>query len=301
MYTDIRKLPWIERLPEKIKPLAYIMRLDRPIGTWLLLLPALWSLVLSYKTHENEIELNTLFVYIILFSIGAIIMRGAGCIINDLWDKDLDMQVERTSLRPLASGVISVKQTFLFLAGLLFLGLIILLHMNTLTIILGVLSLVFIITYPLMKRITWWPQAFLGLTFNFGVLMGWTAVTGNLSPSAMLLYIGGFFWTLGYDTIYAHQDITDDSMIGIKSTARLFKDKSKIFVGLFYALAFLLFMSAILTATQSIQPLYLCACSGILLAYQIYTWNLNEQESALAMFKANKDFGLLLLLGICFI
>lgn len=301
MYTDIRKLTWIERLPEKIKPLAYLMRLDRPIGTWLLLLPALWSLVLAYKTSTSDMELRTLFTFITLFSIGAIIMRGAGCIINDLWDRDLDMQVERTRFRPLASGTISIKQTFLFLIGLLLLGLLILLQMNATTIILGVLSLVFITIYPFMKRITWWPQAFLGLTFNFGALMGWTAITGDLSLSAILLYIGGFFWTLGYDTIYAHQDITDDLLIGIKSTARLFKDKSKIFVGLFYTIAFLMFMSAIMIATQSVHPLYLCACSGILLIFQIHTWNINEQENALEMFKANKEFGLLLLLGICFI
>lgn len=301
MYTDIRKIRPIERLPEKFKPYAYLMRLDRPIGTWLLLLPALWSIVLAYKTAETEVSLIELLGIILLFAIGALVMRGAGCTVNDLWDRNLDKKVERTSIRPLAADIVSIRQALLFLCVLLLIGLIILLQFNTLTLELGVLSLVFVATYPLMKRITWWPQAFLGLTFNFGALMGWAAITGDISLSATLLYIGGFFWTIGYDTIYAHQDIKDDALIGIKSTARLFGDKSRVFVGLFYTIAFLFFMFAIVEATNNIEPLYLCGVSGVILLYQILKWRTGDQENSLQMFKSNKEFGLLLLLGICFI
>ena len=297
MFTDIRKWKVIESLPSKIRPYAYLMRLDRPIGTYLLLFPALWSISLSYLTTESSLSGLGFITLIILFSVGALIMRSAGCIINDIWDRNLDQKVERTRERPLASGVISLKQAVGFLIILLSLGALILLQLNSLTIVLGFVSLVFVIAYPAMKRITWWPQAFLGLTFNFGALMGWTAVTGELSLVPVLLYSGGFFWTLGYDTIYAHQDIEDDVMAGVKSTARIFQEKSKIWVAGFYALCTLLLLSAVILATGKIYSALIAMPAFSILLYQLFSWNLESKPSSLAMFKANALFGGLFLLS----
>ena len=291
MFTDIRKWKVIESLPSKIRPYAYLMRLDRPIGTYLLLFPALWSISLSYLTTESSLSGLGFIALIILFSVGALIMRSAGCIINDIWDRNLDQKVERTRERPLASGVISLKQAVGFLTILLCLGALILFQLNALTIVLGFLSLVFVIAYPAMKRITWWPQAFLGLTFNFGALMGWTAVTGELSIIPVLLYSGGFFWTLGYDTIYAHQDVEDDVMAGVKSTARIFQEKSKIWVAGFYALRTLLLLSAVILATGQIYSGLIAMPAFSILLYQLFSWNLDSKPSSLAMFKANALFG----------
>lgn len=291
MFTDIRKWKVIESLPSKIRPYAYLMRLDRPIGTYLLLFPALWSISLSYLTTESSLSGLGFITLIILFSVGALIMRSAGCIINDIWDRNLDQKVERTRERPLASGVISLKQAVGFLIILLSLGALILFQLNALTIVLGFVSLVFVIAYPAMKRITWWPQAFLGLTFNFGALMGWTAVTGELSLVPVLLYSGGFFWTLGYDTIYAHQDIEDDVMAGVKSTARIFQEKSKIWVTGFYALCTLLLLSAVILATGQIYSALITMPAFSILLYQLFSWNLESKPSSLAMFKANALFG----------
>ncbi len=289
-YTDIRKLPWIERFPANMRPFLYVMRLDRPVGIWLLLLPAVWSIVLA--GHGGEIKIISLFV------LGAIVMRGAGCVINDLWDKDLDQQVERTRTRPLASGVLKIKHALVFLGGLLSLGLVILLQMNGLTIGLGIVSLGFVILYPLMKRITWWPQAFLGLTFNFGALMGWSAVTGTLSFPAVLLYIGGFFWTLGYDTVYAHQDTDDDALIGIKSTARLFGTHSKLWIGGFYVLCAVCLMSAVFMVHISWMSVVVCCPAFMILALQITRFDPESQTRCLENFKLNSVFGVLFLGGL---
>jgi 4-hydroxybenzoate polyprenyltransferase len=188
-----------------VRPYALLMRLDRPIGWWLLLLPGWWAIALAGGGVQGLSGWD--WTMLVLFFFGAIIMRGAGCIVNDLWDRDLDAKVERTKARPLASGEVQIWQACAFLAVLLFLGLLILLATDSAVAFwLGLLSLSFIVAYPYMKRITWWPQAFLGLTFNFGVPMGWAAATGFLSWPALFLYAGAFFWTLGYDTIYAHQD-----------------------------------------------------------------------------------------------
>ena len=182
----------------------------------------------------------------ILFGIGAIVMRAAGCVINDLWDRDLDKKVERTKERPLAAGTVNAKQAMSFLAGLLTAGLLILLSMNRLTVILGIMTIPLIIAYPLMKRLTWWPQAFLGITFNFGALMGYSAISGSIGISSLLLYLGGICWTLGYDTVYAHQDKEDDALAGIKSTALLFGSESGKWVKRFYELTTLLLVFAVL-------------------------------------------------------
>jgi len=274
------------------------MRIDRPIGIWLLLLPSLWSIALATGGIQN-FSILTLKTTL-LFTVGAIIMRGAGCVINDLWDRDLDKKVERTKARPLAAGDITPKQASLFLAALLIMGFIILLQFNVLTVIIGVLTLPLIAIYPLMKRITNYPQFILGLTFNFGALMGWTAITGTLDAPAILLYCGGILWTIGYDTIYAHQDIEDDAVIGVKSTALIWKENSKKIVSLLYALTIgALFFALILKHGLTAELVLLCA-PGYHLARQIKTWNVTSQKSALKTFKSNQMTGLIILV-LCLI
>lgn len=269
------------------------MRLDRPIGIWLLLLPGWWSILLM----SGGIMKMTLWGWwcFILFGIGAVIMRGAGCVINDLWDRELDKQVERTKSRPIASGEISPFKALVFLATLLLIGLLILYAFDRATFILGIVTLPLIATYPIMKRITWWPQAFLGLTFNFGALMGGSAITGTLDPPAILLYLGGIFWTIGYDTIYAHQDIEDDATAGIKSTARLFQDNSVKWVGRFYGISLICFLLA-LSLGGIHAALILLPTAHI--AWQLIEWKPDDPASSLKIFKSNRDFGLLVL-AIC--
>ncbi len=296
-HTDIKRLDWIERkLPAKIRPYAYLARLDRPIGIWLLLLPGWWSIILAsggfWDMNSHE------WLLMVLFGIGAIVMRAAGCVINDLWDRDLDKQVERTKSRPLASGDISVKQAIVFLAGLLTTGLIILLQMNLSTIILGIVTIPLIITYPYMKRLTWWPQAFLGITFNFGVLMGWAAVTGTVSISCLILYAAAICWTIGYDTIYAQQDKEDDALAGMKSTALLFGEQSPIWVKKFYEGTTVLLFFATLLATGSLFSAFCVLLATSHLLWQITDWNPEDHTSSLAIFKSNRDFALLVALAL---
>ena len=271
------------------------MRLDRPIGWWLLLLPGWWGIMLGANGITGMYFHD--YLLMILFLFGAIIMRGAGCIINDFWDRDLDKQVERTKTRPLASGQISILHAAVFLFFLLFTAFIILLQTSWVTIGLGMLSLFFVGTYPLMKRITWWPQAFLGLTFNFGALMGWGAATHHLGWEPWILYAAGFFWTLGYDTIYAHQDTADDELVGIKSTALLFGDRSKFWVGKFYLAAIILIALSSWLAGSGLISLALLIIPGIHLMRQISDWNLYDPENSLYIFKSNRNFGLLVLLS----
>lgn len=291
-HTDIHHTGWIAHLPHAVRPFALLMRLDRPIGTWLLLLPGWWAIVLAAggATHMNK---HDWFIFA-AFGIGAIIMRGAGCVINDLWDRRLDRAVERTANRPLAAGTVSVPAAFAFLIVLLLCGLGILLQLHFTAIILGFLSAILVALYPAMKRITWWPQAFLGLTFNFGALIGWAAVTGVVGLPALALYAAGFFWTLGYDTIYAHQDKEDDARIGIKSTALLLGEKSRAWVAGFYGACFILLATAI-GITAGVWGIIALIPAGIHLIRQIRAWNLNSQTSSLAIFRSNRDFGLLVL------
>ena len=297
-YTDIRINGWISRLPEKWQPYAVLMRLDRPIGWWLLLLPGWWGIVLGANGVTGMYAYDVRLM--ILFLLGAVIMRGAGCIINDLWDRDLDKQVERTKLRPLASGQITIVNAVIFLFFLLFTALIILLQTSAVTIGLGMLSLLFVATYPLMKRITWWPQAFLGITFNFGALMGWGAATFYVGWVALALYAAGFFWTLGYDTIYAHQDKNDDALVGIKSTALLFGERSKFWVGIFYTLSMALIVLASYLAGSGLISLALLILPAIHLFRQVTDWDMNDPENSLYIFKSNRNFGLLVLLSFAF-
>jgi 4-hydroxybenzoate polyprenyltransferase len=294
-HTDINQTGWIARIPAPARPYILLMRLDRPVGTWLLLLPGWWAVMMA---AGGILALNgrdaALFA---LFGAGAVIMRGAGCVINDLWDRRLDREVERTRERPLASGAVSVTGALVFLSLLLLAGLAILLQMNIVAILLGVLSMFLVVGYPAMKRITWWPQAFLGLTFNFGALIGWAAVTGALSVPAILLYAAGFFWTLGYDTIYAHQDMEDDARIGIKSTALRLGHKSWIWIARFYALSWLLLLLAFVVNGSGPLGLIILTGAGWHLSWQLKRWKPEDPVSSLAIFRSSRDTGLIVLLA----
>lgn len=295
-HTDIATPIWIEHLPPRLRPFLYLARIDRPIGIWLLLLPGLWSITLaSGGWRGTDLDMAWLFG---LFALGAVVMRAAGCVVNDLWDRKLDRMVARTRTRPLASGTIGVTGALLFLASLLILGLLILLQTSPVTILLGILSLPMIAAYPAMKRITWWPQLFLGLTFNFGALMGWSAVTGIIEPPALLLYSAGIFWTLAYDTAYAHQDIEDDALAGIKSTARLFSDHGKPWVTGFYAAATILLCMAGYAAGAGGAYFATIAAACALALWLCARWDPKDPVSCLKFFKASRNFGLLILVAM---
>ncbi|MFC7048977.1 4-hydroxybenzoate octaprenyltransferase [Emcibacter nanhaiensis] len=300
---DTVRSSWVHRFaPAATVPYLQLMRADRPIGTWLLLWPCLWSIALAshwqYWRPENWEFYLPHISYLILFSIGAYVMRGAGCVVNDLADIKFDAQVERTRERPLPSGRVSVKQALLFLGGLCLLGLLILLQFNVMVVKLGVLSLTLVVTYPFMKRITYWPQFFLGLTFNWGALMGWAAVTGGLEWPSIILYIGGIFWTLGYDTIYAHQDKEDDALIGVKSTALKLGKSTPAWLIIFYGITAVLF-----TIAGGMTGLGLGFYVGIMAAtvhllWQIWSLEMDNTERCLKLFKSNRDFGAIIFASI---
>jgi len=266
------------------------MRLHQPTGIWLLLWPCWWAILMA---GEN-ISLALLFYFLI----GSVVMRGAGCIINDLWDRDIDRRVERTRNRPLASGELSVKQGLYLLAMLFLIAFIILLQLNLMVWLLAIASLFFVAVYPVMKRITWWPQAFLGLTFNFGALMGWAAVTGTVTTSALLLYAAGFFWTLGYDTIYAHQDKRDDTKVGVKSTALCLGTRTKTAVLGFYFLSTVCLMTAGWVSSQNTHYFFGVALFGLHLLWQIARVNLDNPADCMQVFKSNSLAGALIVLGL---
>jgi 4-hydroxybenzoate polyprenyltransferase len=291
-YSDIMEGSLLERLaPANWHPYMRLMRLDRPIGTWLLLLPAWWSIALSATFWHG------LWLFV-LFGVGAVVMRGAGCVVNDIVDREFDRKVERTRDRPLASGAITLQQASLFLLALLALGLAILLCLNHFTVVLGALSLLLVFPYPLMKRITYWPQAWLGLTFNWGALMGWSAVTGSLDLAPILLYGGGILWTLGYDTIYAHQDKDDDLEVGIKSTALRFGEATPWWLLRFYGGALgLIWLAGLLSGMKLIFTVGLLI-AGLQLMWQIYTLKMDEPADCLAKFRSNRVFGWIVLVAI---
>ena len=290
--TDVPDQSWIDLyIPSILKPYCRLARLDRPIGTWLLLLPCWWSLALASSGWPN-------LFYVCLFGLGALVMRGAGCTINDLVDKDFDGKVARTSTRPIASGDISILKALLFLGLQMGLGLLILIQLNTFTIWLGISSLCLIVIYPFMKRITYWPQVFLGLVFNWGALVGWTTITGELSAAPLIIYAGGFFWTLGYDTIYAHQDKADDILLGVKSTALKFGDHSKLWISAFYVISLILFGVSghiVSLAWPFFGGIIICAFQ---LVWQIKTLDIDDPKNCLRRFKSNRDFGLILFVAI---
>lgn len=270
------------------------MRLDKPIGTWLLYLPCTWSIGLAAEAGCLP-DLSMLA----LFGTGAVLMRGAGCTINDMWDRDYDKKVERTASRPIAAGEVSRFQSLVFLGGQLSLALGVLLCLNYYSIALGAASLALVVTYPLMKRITYWPQFVLGLTFNWGALLGWSAVRGSCDWSVCLpLYFSGVMWTLIYDTIYAHQDKRDDMTIGVKSTALRFGDQTKPWLSCF-SVAMLVGLTLTGMNCDQTLPYYgALAVTGAHLGHQIYTLDILKAEDCWKKFSSNRTVGFILFLGI---
>ena len=292
--SDIQVGDWIDRLaPAATRPYLRLARLDRPIGTWLLLFPCWWSTALAAEPGAGPD-----WGLMLLFAIGALVMRGAGCTVNDIVDRDIDAKVARTAGRPLPSGQITLNQAFGFLALQLAIGLLVLFQLSTLAIWLGIASLALIVAYPFMKRITWWPQAFLGLTFNWGALLGWATVRGELGWPAISLYVAGIFWTLFYDTIYAHQDKADDALIGVKSTAlRLGKDTKTWLAGFGAIMILLLVVTAMATGLAWPAKLGIIGVAGHLI-WQLLTVDLDHAEDCRAKFNSNRYIGWILLAGI---
>tara|TARA_B100001123_G_scaffold378955_1_gene447474 strand:- start:746 stop:1609 length:864 start_codon:yes stop_codon:yes gene_type:complete len=280
---------------KKIQVLIQLTRLNKPIGIMLLFWPCAWGLTLAYYFNG---ETNLYLKYLLLFFLGSVLMRSAGCIFNDIVDKNLDKKVKRTQKRPIASGKISILESFSFVVFLCLIALLILLQFNWLTIILGLSSMILAFTYPYMKRITYWPQLFLGLTFNWGIIMGWSSITNNISLEPLILYFGAIFWTLGYDTIYGLQDIKDDEIIGIKSTSIKFKNSAKTFVGVCYTLC-VLFILILCFMLEIDKYLFLLSIFFIMsLIYQIRFFKTTNPNSCLAAFKSNNITGLLVFLFI---
>jgi 4-hydroxybenzoate polyprenyltransferase len=287
---------WVDTIaPAWSRPYLRLARLDRPIGSWLLLLPCWWSAALAAIAARSA---GPSLVHIALFLVGAFAMRGAGCTWNDIVDRDLDGSVERTRSRPIPSGQVSVKQAFGFLLLQALVGLAVLISFNRFTIALGIASLAIVAVYPFMKRITYWPQIVLGLAFSWGALMGWAAALGRLGIPPLLLYAGSISWVIGYDTIYAHQDREDDALIGIKSTALLFGERTKPMLSLFYALAVLLIAAAGYSAGAGLVfGIGLLAFAGHL-AWQVARLDIDDPDRCLALFKSDRDAGLILFAGL---
>jgi 4-hydroxybenzoate polyprenyltransferase len=287
---------WVDSIaPSWSRPYLRLSRLDRPIGSWLLLLPCWWSSALA--TVAAGARMPNL-PDIALFFIGAFAMRGAGCTWNDIVDRELDGAVERTASRPIPSGQVSVGQAATFLVLQALVGLAVLLCFNGFTVGLGVASLAIVAVYPFMKRITYWPQIVLGLAFSWGALMGWAAAFARLDAAPLLLYAGAISWVIGYDTIYAHQDREDDALIGIKSTALLFGPRTKPMIVVFYGLAVVLLGAAGFAAGGRFVFVLCLASFAAHLAWQIVRLDIGDPDNCLAVFKSNRDAGLILFAGL---
>ncbi len=286
LVPDSERTGLIGALPAPFRPFASLMRLDRPIGTWLLYWPCAWSVALAGVGGRWSL--------LVWFLLGAFAMRSAGCVYNDIVDRDLDRQVERTRLRPLASGRVSLKAAWALLVGLSLIGLLVLLQLEQPAQLIALGSLVLVAAYPFMKRITWWPQAWLGLVFSWGALVGWPAVTGSFALAALLLWLGSIFWVIGYDTIYAIQDIEDDAMVGVKSSARAMGANVRRGVGLCYAIALAGWATAIWQVFP--DPLALAALlpAALHLGWQALKIDPADGVGALALFRSNRLTGLLL-------
>ena len=271
-----------------------LARYDKPIGFLLLLWPCLWSYTYGSIIFSYEIEIKN----IIYFVLGSILMRGAGCTWNDLLDKKYDAKVKRTKDRPLAANTVSINSAIIFLFLQLFFSLLILMQFNYLTIFIGFLSIVPIIIYPFMKRVTWWPQLFLGLTFNWGAILGWTSITNEISYHCIILYIGCIFWTIGYDTIYAHQDKVDDNFLGLKSTAIFFGDKTKYALSIFYIIFVIVFIFIVnmIGMENLLQNFFFLFIICLHLLSQIFFLNINDPDNCLKIFKSNNSLGLIIFL-----
>ncbi len=287
---------WVDGLaPGWSRPYLRLARFDRPIGAWLLLLPCWWSAGLAAIAAPARLP-N--FWHVVLFFVGAFVMRGAGCTWNDIVDRDLDARVERTRSRPIPSGQVSVAQAAAFLVAQALVGLLVLVQFNGFAIITGIASLAIVAVYPFMKRITYWPQIVLGLAFSWGALMGWAAWFGRLDPPAYLLYAGAIAWVIGYDTIYAHQDREDDALVGVKSTALLFGERTKPMLALFYALAVILIGWAGAAAGGKLLFWLGLAAFAAHLVWQIVRLDTRDPDNCLAVFKSDRDAGLILFAGM---
>jgi len=273
-----------------------LTRLDKPIGYMLLFWPCLWGLTLAYDFNG---EMLSFFKYSLFFLVGSVLMRSAGCIVNDIVDKNFDKKVERTKNRPIASGKISISLALIYVSILCFFAFLVLINFNKLTIILALCSMPFAFTYPLMKRITYWPQLFLGITFNYGLILGWISINNEISIAPLIFYFGAIFWTLGYDTIYGYQDIKDDEIIGVKSTSIKFKNIPFTFLIICYSI----FLLSIIITGATLKFNYFFFMYLIILVYhlffrQIYKFKIHLKKNCLKIFKSNNEIGLIIFLSI---
>lgn len=293
--ADAQRGNWVDRFaPEAAKPYFRMSRLDRPIGYWLLFWPCGFSLALASLATGAAFN----WFYLMLFLIGAIAMRGAGCTFNDIVDRDIDDKVARTRSRPIPSGQVSVKQAIVWMVAQALVGFVVLIQFNLFTIVLGIASLALVAIYPFMKRVTFWPQLFLGFAFSWGALVGWSAVTGSLGWAPIIMYAACIAWTIGYDTIYALQDVEDDALIGVKSTARLAGDKAKPFIAGFYVVAAALWLVAGLLAGGGWAFALLLALPAGSLVWQVMRLDRTNPQTCLMLFKSNHWTGLALTLVI---
>src|SRR5665213_681267 len=287
---------WVDtRAPSWSRPYLRLSRLDRPIGSWLLLMPCWWSAALAAGVAG---DVGRLPLILVLFLVGAFVMRGAGCTWNDITDRKLDALVERTRSRPIPAGQVSVPRAVTFLVVQALIGLVVLLQFNRFAIATGIASLIIVAIYPFMKRITWWPQIVLGLAFSWGALMGFAVMLGRIDATALLLYAGSIAWVIGYDTIYAHQDAEDDALIGIKSTALLFGARTRPALVAFYALAVVLIGIALASTGAGALAWIGLAMFAAHLAWQIARLDISDAALCLRVFKSNRDAGLLLFAGL---
>ncbi|MFL5280813.1 MAG: 4-hydroxybenzoate octaprenyltransferase [Rhodopila sp.] len=290
--TDIVATGWVSRLPRSWLPYLLLARAERPIGTWLLFLPGMWGILLARPPFWDAIRL------LALFGIGSLAMRAAGCVVNDLWDRDIDRQVLRTAGRPLASGALRPLQALMFLAVLLLAGLAVLVQLNPLCQRMGVGSLLLVLLYPLAKRFTWWPQLVMGFTFGFGAPMGYAAATGDIDRAWVAIYAAAIFWDLGFDTIYAHQDREDDALVGVRSTARLFGEQTRPFLAVCYMAVIVLLAAAGWLAGLSQWFYPALVLPAALLARQVVELDINDSAGCLKLFRANREVGLAVALAI---
>jgi 4-hydroxybenzoate polyprenyltransferase len=287
---DSERRGFIGALPPALRPYASLMRLDRPIGSWLLYWPCAWSVALAGVGGRWD-----LFPWL---GLGAFAMRSAGCVYNDIVDRDLDVRVERTRLRPLASRRVSLRSAWMLIALLCAVGFVVLLQLNWVAASIALASVIPVAAYPFMKRITWWPQAWLGLVFSWGALVGWPAVTGSFALAPLLLWFGSIAWVIGYDTLYAIQDKEDDALVGVKSSARRLGDRAGIGVGVFYALAVVLWGAAVWTVRPDWLALLTLLPAALHLANQALRADPNDGDLALRLFRSNRSCGLLVFLAL---
>jgi len=287
---DSERRGFIGALPPRLRPYASLMRLDRPIGTWLLYWPCAWSVAVAGVGGRWDL--------LLWLALGAFAMRSAGCVYNDIVDRDLDKSVERTRLRPLASGRVSLRSAWILIGLLCAVGVLVLLQLNVTAAIVSLVSIAPVAAYPFMKRITWWPQAWLGLVFSWGALVGWPAVTGSLGWTPILLWFGSIAWVVGYDTLYAIQDTEDDAIVGVKSSARRLGEKAALGVAIFYALALLLWAAAIWSLRPDWIALATLVPAALHLSNQVLRADPKDGELALRLFRSNRTCGFLIFLAM---